>query len=128
MQVADHRKLGHGFQDDRQVQIIQQSGTGLPDPAVDHHGAGPANLFQAVAFPDHGGRFFPVSGYRILLNLLKAGNHVGVVFVRDVEFLPVGLGIRLVLPFNFQLDGFYVHVGHSYFLGLGVTMDLLISS
>ena len=68
-QISHVGKLGHRLQLDRLIEIVNQSGAGLPNSSVDYHCADAAHLFKAVHAPDRWRRCLAFTGYRVLLNL-----------------------------------------------------------
>ena len=100
-QVADDGKLGHRPQLDAVglvfEQVVDQGRAGLPHAAVDDHRTRPADLFQAVALPDHRRDVPPVGGDRRFGDLLQGRDHVHVGLVLDVELVPVAWLARQIL-------------------------------
>ena len=86
-------KLGHRLQLDRLIEIVDQSGAGLPNSSIDYHRADAAHLFKAVHAPDRWRRCLAFTGHRIFLNLHQAGDDVEIRTVRNTKPLPIWLRI-----------------------------------
>jgi len=84
---------------------IDQGGAALAGFAIDDHGAGAADFFEASAVVDHRGRGFAFGGRGVGGNVLQAGDNVHVWPTWDGKFLPPGWLAGSILPANPQRHG-----------------------
>lgn len=108
-EIADNRKFGHGFEADGVLELVDKSRTGHLGPAVDDHGAGTADFFEAIGFVGDRSGLFAIASDRIFGDIAKTDDHVHRRTPFESEFFPVGglFGARLAFDPNDNL--FFAH-------------------
>lgn len=117
-EVLDDRELGHRLQRDGLWQVVHQRRTALADLAVHQHGAGAADVFEAVHFPHRGRGLLAVAGHGVLTNLHQARDDVHRGPPRKLELFPVRGRVLVFLALDFQKDTFLVRHGSCLSNGL----------
>src|SRR5947209_3725690 len=104
LKIADERKLGEGLDFDGLLELIHEGRACHTDFAVDAHGAGSADLFEAVGVVADGRGGFAVLGDGIESDVAHGGDYVHALVVGDLEGLPGGGGIRRGLATDLESD------------------------
>jgi len=89
-EVAHDRELGHRLDGDWLRELIHEGRAGHFDLAVDDHGAGAADFFEAVGVVGDGGGFFAVAGDGIFGDVTETDDDVHGGAPAEGEFFPVG--------------------------------------
>ena len=109
-EVADYGELGEGREGDGLVfvgagELVYERGAGHRGLAVDEHGAGAADLFEAVGVvgDGRGGLAGDVDG--VERDLAEERGDVHVRAIGDLELLGGGGGVRVGLALDLDFDG-----------------------
>ena len=114
-EVADYGELGQRLDADGLLEFVDERGASHTGFAIDDHGAGAADFFEAVGVVGDGRRFLAGGVDRVGGYIHHGGDDVHAWLPRQLEFLPGGLGIGAGLTLDFDLDGFG---GHLFLRGL----------
>ena len=109
LQVADQRKFGQRLQANRFFQFVDQRSAGLARLAVDQHGAGAANFFQAVRVVGDRGGFLAVPGERMLGDVAQADDYVHVRAVAEFVLFPMHGFVETLLAFDANDESLFGH-------------------
>src|SRR5579862_497634 len=107
--VADNGKFRERFETDGLIEFVHKSGAGHAGFAVDEHGAGAANFFEAVGVVGDGSGLFAVAGDRIFGNVAKTDDDVHRGTPEESELFPVRSALRADLTLDFDDDLFFGH-------------------
>ena len=98
-EIADDREFGHGLDADGLFELIDQRGAGHAGFAVDEHGAGAADFFEAIRIVGDRSGCLAVASDGIFADVAQADDHVHVGAPVEAEFFPVrgffGRGLAL---------------------------------
>src|SRR5579871_3108903 len=111
-QIADDRELAERFQTDRLLQLIDQSRTCHPGFAIDEHGTGATNFFQAVGIVSDGSRGLAIACDWIGGDFHHGRNYVHSRLPGEFKFLPARAGFGILLAFDLENDGLCAGWGH----------------
>ncbi len=101
-QIAHDGKLAQRLNLDRLLKFIYQGRAGHAGAAIDQHGAGAADLFQAVGIVGDGSRGLAVARNRIGGNLHHGRNHVHSRLPGKRKLFPARLGLRIFLTLDLE--------------------------
>src|SRR6266849_3648860 len=119
-EIAHQWKFAHGLDADRLLEFIHQRGAGHADLAVDHHGAGAADFFQAIGVIGDGRGFFAVASDGIFRDVAQADDDVHRGAPAQGKFLPMRWLAGSGLPLDANDDLF---VAHSSSIGIRKPAD-----
>src|SRR5208282_5070461 len=107
-EVANDGKLRERLEGDGLLEFVDQRRARHLRLAVDEHGAGATNFFQAVRIVgDRRGRF-AIARHRLGRNVHQGGSHVHTWPIRQLKFFPVGFRLGGLLAFDLDDYGFRV--------------------
>ena len=109
LEVADEGEFRERLYADGLFEIVNEGGAGHAGFAVDAHGAGAADFFEAIGIVGYGGGGAAVGGDGVGGDLHHGGDdvHAGTPF--ELEALPYGGSIGVGLALDFELYGSVCH-------------------
>jgi hypothetical protein len=108
-EVANDGKLGHRLDTNGLFELIDQSGAGHANLAIDNHRAGTADFLEAIGFVRDRSGLFAVASHGILGDVAKTDDDIHGRTPVEGELFPVRGLVGRLLAFDFNADGF---VGH----------------